>query len=168
MGRSAQAPAAEWSSEKETVTEGLLPVVERFLEEETATVVGTRGLELRTPAVERSSEEETVTEGLLPAVERSSEIETVTEGLLPAGEETSTVDGTLEPIGTREELTAASDRRFGAASRTMVVEQSSGEETVTSSRRGGLRHRAYYLLSGPRERYTRQTSHQVHMRPSSS
>ena len=93
---------------------------------------GCPGSELRTPAVERFSEEETVTEGLLPAVERSSEIETVTEGLLPAGEETSTVDGTLEPIGTREELTAASDRRFGAASRTMVVEQSSGEDTVTS------------------------------------
>ena len=61
----------------------------------------------------------------------------MTEGLLPAGEETSTVDGTLEPIGTREELTAASDRLFGAASRTMVVEQSSGEETVTSSMRVG-------------------------------
>ena len=57
-------------SEKETVTEGLLPTVERSSEEETATVVGTRGSELRTPAVERSSGEETVTEGLLPAVER--------------------------------------------------------------------------------------------------
>jgi len=114
MGRSAQAPATEWSSEKETVTEGLLPVVERFLEEETATVVGTRGLELRTPAVERSSEEETVTEGLLPAVERSLE------------EETATVhdDGqdlrTLNPDGIRDQRTPASDGRLGAVLQMMV------------------------------------------------
>jgi len=91
------------------VTEGLLPAAERSSGEETVTVDGCPGSELRTPAVERSSEEETVTEGLLPAVERSSEIETVTKGLLPAGEEASTVDGTLEPIWTREELTAASN-----------------------------------------------------------
>ena len=43
------------------MTEGLVPAVERSSEEETATVVGSRGSELRTPAVERSSEEETVT-----------------------------------------------------------------------------------------------------------
>ena len=55
------------------MTEGLLPAVERSSEEETETVVGTRGLELRTHVVERSSGEETVTEGLLPAVERSLE-----------------------------------------------------------------------------------------------
>ena len=53
MGRSAQIPALERSSDKETVTEGLLPAFERSSEEETATVVGTRGSELRTPAVER-------------------------------------------------------------------------------------------------------------------
>ena len=60
------------------MAEGLLPAVERFSEEETATVVGTRESELRTPAVERSSGEETVTEGLLPAVERSWVEETAT------------------------------------------------------------------------------------------
>ncbi len=53
------------------MTEGLLPAVERSSGEETATVVGTRGPELRTPAVERSSGEETVTEGLFPTAERS-------------------------------------------------------------------------------------------------
>ena len=51
------------------MTEGLLPAVERSSEEETATVVGTRGPELRTPAVERSSGEKTVTEGLFPTAE---------------------------------------------------------------------------------------------------
>ena len=74
----AQTPTVERSSEEETVTEGLLPAVERSSVEETATVVGTRGLELRTPAVERSSGEETVTEGLLPTVERSWVEETAT------------------------------------------------------------------------------------------
>ena len=122
------------SSEKETVTEGLVPAVERSSEEETATVVGSRRSELRTPVVERSSCEETVTEGLLPAVERSSE------------EETATVDGnsgqdprTLDPDGTRDQMTSDSDGRLGAVLRTMVVERSSGEETVTSSMRVGLR-----------------------------
>ena len=98
------------------MTEGLLPAVERSSVEETATVVGTRGLELRTPAVERSSCEETVTEGLLPAVERSSE------------EETATVDGnsgqdprTLDPDGTRDQMTSDSDGRLRAVPRTMVL-----------------------------------------------
>jgi hypothetical protein len=42
MGRPAQTPAVERSSEEETVTEGLLSAVERSSEEETAAVVGTR------------------------------------------------------------------------------------------------------------------------------
>jgi len=50
------------------VTDGLLPAVERSSREETETVDGGRGSELRIPAVERFSGEETVTEGLLPAV----------------------------------------------------------------------------------------------------
>ena len=89
-----------------------------------------------------------MTEGLVPAVERSSEEETATEGLLPAvlEEETATVhndDGqeirTLDPDGTRDQRTPASDGRLGAVLRTMVVERSSGEETMTSSMRVGLR-----------------------------
>jgi hypothetical protein len=75
-----------------------------------------------------------VTKGLLPAVERSSE------------EETATVhddDGqdlrTLDPDETRDQRTPASDGRLGAVLRTMVVERSSGEETLTSSMRVGLR-----------------------------
>jgi hypothetical protein len=91
------------------------------------------GRSAQTLAVERSSEKETVTEGLLPAVERSSEEETVTvdgnDGQDP---------GTLDPDGTRDQRTPASDGRLGAVLRTMVVEWSSGEETVTSSMRVGL------------------------------
>ena len=126
MGKPAQTPAVERSSEEETVTEGLLPAVERSSEEETATVVGTRGLELRTPAVERSSGEETVTEGLLPTVERSWVEETAT----------AHDDDGQDP---RDQRTPASDGRLGTVLRTTVVERSSGEETVTSSMRVGLR-----------------------------
>jgi len=134
MGRPAQTPAVERSSEKETVTEGLLPAVERSSEEETATVVGTRELELRTPAVERSSGEETVTEGLLTTVERSLEEETAT-----VHDDDGQDPRTLDPDGTRDQRTPASDGRLGEVLRTMVVERSSGEETVTSSMRVGLR-----------------------------
>ena len=63
------------------MTDGLLPAVERSSREETETVDGGRGSELRIPAVERFSGEETVTEGLRPAVERFSR------------ELTATVDG---------------------------------------------------------------------------
>ena len=130
----AQTPTVERSSEEETVTEGLLPAVERSSEEETATVVGTRGLELRTPAVERSSGEETVTEGLLPTVERSWVEETAT-----AHDDDGQDPRTLEPDGTRDQRTPASNGRLGTVLRTTVVERSSGEETVTSSMRVGLR-----------------------------
>ena len=129
----AQTPTVERSSEEETVTEGLLPAVERSSEEETATVVGTRGLELRTPAVERSSGEETVTEGLLPTVERSWVEETAT-----AHDDDGQDPRTLEPDGTRDQRTPASNGRLGTVLRTTVVERSSGEETVTSSMRVGL------------------------------
>jgi len=122
----AQTPTVERSSEEETVTEGLLPAVERSSVEETATVVGTRGLELRTPAVERSSGEETVTEGLLPTVERSWVEETAT----------AHDDDGQDP---RDQRTPASDGRLGTVLRTTVVERSSGEETVTSSMHVGLR-----------------------------
>ena len=99
------------------MTEGLLPAVERSSEEETATVVGTPGSELRTPAVERSLEEGT------SAMQ-------IDDGQDPR---------TLDPDGTRDQRTPASDGRLGAVLRTMVVERSSGEETVTSSMRVGLR-----------------------------
>jgi hypothetical protein len=128
-GRPAQTPAVERSSRKETVTEGLLPAVERSSEEETATVVGTRGPELRTPAVERSSGEETVTEGLFPTAERSLE-----EGTSAMQIDDGHNPRTLDPFGM-----PPSDGRLGAVLRTMVVERSSGEETVTSSMRVGPR-----------------------------
>ena len=50
-----------------------------------------------------------------------------------------TTNKTLEPDGTRDQRTPASDGRLGTVLRTMVVERSSGEETVTSSMRVGLR-----------------------------
>ena len=46
---------------------------------------------------------------------------------------------TLDPDGTRDQRMPSSDGRLGAVLRTMVVERSSGEETVTSSMRVGLR-----------------------------
>jgi hypothetical protein len=116
------------------VTEGLLPAVERSSEEETATVVGTRVSELRTPAVEWSSGEETVTEGLFPTAERSLE-----EGTLAMQIDDGQDPRRLEPDGTRDQRMPASDGRLGAVLQTMVVERSSGEETVTSSMRVGLR-----------------------------
>ena len=91
------------------MTEGLLPAVERSSEEETATVVGTRELELRTPAVERSSGVETVTEGLLSTVERSLEEETAT-----VHDDDGQDPRTLDPDGTRDQRTPASDGRLGA------------------------------------------------------
>ena len=116
------------------MTEGLLPAVERSSEEETDTVVGTREPELRTPAVERFSGEETVTEGLFPTAERSLEEGTsamqINDGQDPR---------TLDPDGTRDQRMPASDGRIGEVLRTTVVERSSGEETVTSSVRGGQR-----------------------------
>ena len=131
-GSSAMTPAFEWSSQEETMIEGLLPAVERSSQE--ATVVGTQRSALRTPAFEWSSQEETMIEGRLPAVERSSH------------EETATVDGndgrdlrTVEPVGTRDHTTSASDGRLGAATRTVVVERSSQEETVTTGMRVGQR-----------------------------
>jgi hypothetical protein len=99
------------------VTEGLLPAVERSLGEETATVVGTRGQELRKPTVERSSGEGT------SAMQ-------IDDGQDPR---------TLGPFGTRDQRMPPSDGRLGAVLRTTVVEWSSGEETVTSSMRVGLR-----------------------------
>ena len=151
------------------MTEGLLPAVERSSEEETATVVGTRGLELRTPAVERSSGEETVAEGLLPTVERSWEEETAT-----VHDDDGQDPRTLEPDGTRDQRSPASDGRLGTVLRTTVVERSSGEETVTSSMRVVLRPsvKAEPVTSSmlpvecPQVRYTRQTSHPVHIRRS--
>ncbi len=116
------------------MTEGLLPAVERSSEEETATVVGTRVSELRTPAVEWSSGEETVTEGLFPTAERSLE-----EGTLAMQIDDGQDPRRLEPDGTRDQRMPASDGRLGAVLQTMVVERSSGEETVTSSMRVGLR-----------------------------
>ena len=133
-GRPAQTPAVERSSRKETVTEGLLPAVERSSEEETATVVGTQGPELRTPAVERSSGEETVTEGPFPTAERSRE-----EGTSAMQIDDGHNPRTLDLIGTRDQRMPPSDGRIGEVLRTTVVERSSGEETVTSSVRGGLR-----------------------------
>ena len=133
-GRPAQTPAVERSSREETVTEGLLPAVERSSEEETATVVGTRVSELRTPAVERSSGEETVTEGLFPTAERSLE-----EGTSAMQIDDGHNPRTLDPFGTSDQRMPPSDGRLGAVLRTMVVERSSGEETVTSSMRVGQR-----------------------------
>jgi hypothetical protein len=55
------------------------------------------------------------------------------------------MDGTLgrwnplEPDGTRDQMISASDGRLGSAPRTMVVERSSGEETVASGMRVGQR-----------------------------
>ena len=83
MGRPAQTPAVERSSEEETVTEGPLPAVERSSEEETVTVVGIRGSELRTPAVERSSGEETVTSSMRVGQRPSFEAEPATSSMLP-------------------------------------------------------------------------------------
>jgi hypothetical protein len=48
-------------------------------------------------------------------------------------------DPNPNPDGTRDQRTPASDGRLGAVLRTMVVERSSGEETVTSSMRVGQR-----------------------------
>jgi hypothetical protein len=122
--------------------------------------------ETRKRVLVETSEKEIVTEGLLPAVERSSGVETMTDGLLPAversfEEETATVDGndgqdlrTLDPDGTRDQRAPASDGRLGAVLRTMVVERSSGEETVTSSMRVGLRPSVEAALGrGTRDRH---------------
>jgi len=46
---------------------------------------------------------------------------------------------TLDPDGTRDQMTPASDGRLEEVLRTMVVERSLGEATVTSSMRVGLR-----------------------------
>ena len=75
-----------------------------------------------------------MTEGLLPAVERSSEEETAT-----VHDDDEQDPRTLKPDGTRDQRTSASDGQLGTVLRTMVVERSSGEETVTSSMRVGLR-----------------------------
>ena len=87
-----------------------------------------------TPAVVRSSQEESVAEGLLPAVERPSE-EAYAAVVGTDGQD----PWTLEPDGTRDQVTSASDGRLEAAPRTMVVERSSGEETVTTGMRVGQR-----------------------------
>jgi len=79
-----------------------------------------------TPAVERSSGEETVTEGLLSAVERSLE-----EGTAAIQIDDGQDLRALDHDGTRVQETPTSDGRLGAVLRTMVVELSSGEETVT-------------------------------------
>ena len=102
--------------------------------------------------------------------------ETVTEGLFPNAVTSAMQidDGqdpkTLDPDGTRDQKSPASDGRLRAVLRTMVVERSSGEETVTSKMRVGLRPsiEAEPATSSmlPRERYTRQTLHPVHMRRS--
>ena len=80
-----------------------------------------------------------MTEGLLPAVERSWEEETAT-----VHDDDEQDPRTLKLDGTRDQRTSASDGQLGTVLRTMVVERSSGEETVNASwsatfSRGGAR-----------------------------
>ena len=75
-----------------------------------------------------------MTEGQFPTAERSLE-----EGTSAMQIDDGQDPRTLDPEGTRDQRMPASDGRLGAVLRTMVVERSSGEETVTSSMRVGLR-----------------------------
>ena len=73
MGKPAQTPAVERSSEEETVTEGLLPAVLRSSEEETATVHDDDGQDPRTPDPDGTRDQRTpASDGRLVTVLRTT------------------------------------------------------------------------------------------------